>query len=197
MHSAPTEEDTITPDIEALDDDALAAQAGQNPEAFTVLYTRHLDDIYRYILSHVRLVADAQDITTQTFMGALKGIAHYEGRGAFKAWLVGIAKRKLIDHYRREKLTFPLDELEIIANNSPPIEELVEHKLRLETVIENLRLLNEDRAEAIRLRIFSGLSSAEAGEIMGKSADAINMLVYRGLNDLRKQFNPTGKEMQS
>jgi RNA polymerase sigma-70 factor (ECF subfamily) len=50
-------------------DNTLARSACQQPEAFAMLYQRHLHKIYRYHLAQTGNVADAQDLTSQTFMG--------------------------------------------------------------------------------------------------------------------------------
>ena len=47
----------------------LVQEAIANPDAFSDLYRQHLPNVYRYVLSRVGNVQDAEDITTQTFMG--------------------------------------------------------------------------------------------------------------------------------
>lgn len=51
-----------------------------------------------------------------------------------------------------------------------------------------LRVLAPDRAEAVALRIFSGLSVAEIGAVMGKSEAAVRMLMHRGIRDLQDRL---------
>ena len=173
-----------------LTDDVLAGRADTDPDAFAVLYRRHLNDVYRYILSRVHHEQDAQDLTTQTFMGALHGIGKYQPQGTFVACLIGIARRKIVDHFRKQKPDIALEFAERLPGNAPPVEHTVSTQLRLEAVLDSLDMLSHDRAEAIRLRLFAGLSAKEAGMRMDKSENAVNMLVYRGLNDLRKQLRP-------
>jgi RNA polymerase sigma-70 factor (ECF subfamily) len=55
----------------------------------------------------------------------------------------------------------------------------------LDQVLGALKRLSQDRAEALILCFFSGLSFAEAGNVLGKSEAAIKMLISRGLQDLR------------
>jgi len=73
------------PDLATLigDDETLAREATENPAAFAELYRRHLSRVYRYLLIRVGDVHDAQDLTAQTFLAALEGIAGYRGRGNF------------------------------------------------------------------------------------------------------------------
>jgi DNA-directed RNA polymerase specialized sigma24 family protein len=57
----------------------------------------------------------------------------------------------------------------------------------LEAVARALRQISLDRAEALILTYFGGLSHAEAGRVLQKSEAAVKMLVSRGLQDLRER----------
>jgi DNA-directed RNA polymerase specialized sigma24 family protein len=87
------------------DDETLAGAVKQNPAAFDELYRRHLNRVYRYLLSQVGHIHDAQDLTAQTFIAALEGLTGrrvgYQPAGKFSLWLLGIARRKAADHFRR------------------------------------------------------------------------------------------------
>jgi RNA polymerase sigma-70 factor, ECF subfamily len=170
-----------------LDDETLARQAAHDSEAFSTLYRRYLDRVYRYLLSRVGDVQEAQDLTAQTFLAAWQGISRFQGQGVFAAWLLGIARRKAADYFRGNRATIPLEWVEDVPHSAPPIE-LVEQQLQLEQVARVLRGISPDRAEALALRVFGGLSAAETGQLMGKNEDAINMLVYRGMRDLRERL---------
>lgn len=178
-----------------IDEDArLAAQAVHDPDAFTVLYERYLNRVYRYLLSRVGNEQDAQDITAQTFLAAWEGMRSYEGSGVFAAWLMGIARRKSADHFRRRQKIIPLDDAERAPHPAPMPEDAAEQQLELDAVLRALHTLSPDRAEAVSLRIFAGLSAAQTGQIMGRSEDAVNMLVYRAIQDLRRLVKKEGLE---
>jgi len=169
-------------------DNSLARSACQHPEAFAVLYQRHLLKIYRYHLVQTGNVADAQDLTSQTFMAALEGIAGFRGVGSFVGWLMGIARRKRALFFRQRKPEVSLD----VADNHPgsdaPAEQSVGERLQVEQIQRALRTLSPDRAEALSLCVFGELTAAEAGRVLGKSEAAVKMLVFRGLRDLRPQL---------
>lgn len=176
------------PDLEAQSDEELARQSGRTPQAFAELYHRHLQAIYRFHLARTGNAPDAQDLTSQTFLAALESLQNYRGRGSFRGWLFGIARHKLMDHYRRRRPEEPLDGADAFAGHEPQPEELAAIQLDMAQVAEVLRTLPEPQVEALTLRIFGGLSAAETGEIMGKSETAVRMLVYRGLNSLRDRI---------
>ena len=58
-----------------------------------------------------------------------------------------------------------------------------------------MHYLPADRAEALALRLFAGLSAAEAAQVMGKSEAAVKMLVHRAVRDARARLAPAGEEM--
>lgn len=172
-----------------LDDDVLAEMARHDPTAFAELYRRHLDRVYRYLMIWVGNVHDAQDLTARTFLAALENIASYRGEGHFSAWLLTIARRKAIDHFRRERKTVPLDTAMQLASTHPSPEEVVGHQLQIEQVMQALKSIAPERAEALALRIFAGLSVTEIGHMMNRSETAVRMLLHRAVRDVRDRIS--------
>ncbi len=166
----------------------LARRAVQEPEAFTELYQRYLVPVYRYHLARTGHVQEAEDLTAQTFLTALESIASFRGQGSFKAWLFGIASHKLADHYRRSRDELPLEHAEQLHSPLPLPEDATHNRLEMARVARVLRLISPERAEALVLCLFSGLSLAEAAHTVGKSEAAVKMLVHRGLCDLQERL---------
>lgn len=180
-------------DIKMRSDEELAQEARYWSEAFAELYQRNLTAVYRYHLSRVGNVHDAQDLTAQTFLAAQEAIASFRGRGKFAAWLMGIASRKTIDYFRRQRSTLPLEAADEVADDLITPEEFAAQQLSLEQVAYALSRLTVDRAEAMALQVFGGLSMTEVAQVMGKSEGAVKMLVCRALKDLRKHLETTCK----
>lgn len=171
----------------SMDDAYLAQQARADPEAFAELYRRHVRSIYRYHLAHTGNVRDAEDLTSQTFMAALEGIRSYRGAAPYITWLIGIASRKRARFFRRSgnRPEVPLDAALHIPTPSLPTDKAAARRLQMDQVLAALKSISRDRAEALILCFFSGLSTAEAGCVLGKSEAAVRMLISRGLQDLR------------
>jgi RNA polymerase sigma-70 factor (ECF subfamily) len=170
-----------------MDDAGLAIQARSDPEAFAELYRRHVLSIYRYHLAHTGNVKDAEDLTSQTFMAALEGIRSYRGTGPYITWLIGIASHKRLRFFRRNgsRPEVPLDAALHMPAPGLPTERAAARRLQMDLVLAALRTISPDRAEALILCFFSGLSFAEAGLVLRKSEAAVKMLISRGLQDLR------------
>jgi RNA polymerase sigma-70 factor, ECF subfamily len=176
---------TIRNSYHLLDDSELAAQARLDPEAFAELYRRHVRSVYRYHLAHTGNVKDAEDLTSQTFMAALEGIRSFRRTAPYITWLIGIASRKRALFFRGQKAQVPLDAVLHLPNPNSATDKAAARRLQMDQILEALQTISRDRAEALILCFFSGLSSTEAGLVLGKSEAAIRMLISRGLQDLR------------
>jgi RNA polymerase sigma-70 factor, ECF subfamily len=169
------------------DEANLARQAVTDIDAFAELYRRHLDRVYRYHVAHTGNMKDAEDLTSQTFIAALEGIGSFRGAGSFAAWLMGIASRKRLLFFRGKKPDVPLDEAAHYPSSDPPTDKAAQQRLHLESVARALRQISPERAEALILTYFGGLSHAETGRVLNKTEAAVKMLVSRGLQDLRER----------
>lgn len=169
----------------SMDDAELARLARDEPEAFAELYRRHAQSVYRYHMAHTGNERDAEDLTSQTFMAALEGIRSYRGAAPYIAWLMGIASRLRLRLFRRTQPEVPLEAALHIPTPSLPTEKLATRRLQRDQILAALKTISADRAEALILCFFSGLSFIEAAQTLGKSEAAVKMLISRGLQDLR------------
>jgi RNA polymerase sigma-70 factor (ECF subfamily) len=171
-----------------ITDEELAHSARSESAAFDELYSRHVARVYRYHLVRTGNVSEAQDLTAQTFLSAFEGIAGFRGENAFAAWLVSIARHKVADYFRGRKPDLPLEAAANLPQRDLLPEEYAIAQLSVTTVRQCIEKLTPDRAEALVLRFFAGLSATEAGQVMGRSEAAVKMLVHRGLRDLKNQL---------
>ena len=182
--------DVANPPERVVDDADLAEAARDDYEAFEQLYRRYATRVYRYCYTHTRNAQDAEDVTAQTFVAALEGIARYRGRSTFAAWLFGIAWRKCKDYqrglYRRREEDLALAR-DVPDPNAVNLERHARDKEILHCVRQIWPMLSEDRQEALRLRFWGGLSTKETAAVMGRSRGAVKMLVSRAIADLRER----------
>ncbi len=172
--------------FEALDDAALLKSVGKNPDAFAVLYRRYLTPVYRYIYHRLGNVQDTEDLAAQVFTAALEGITagRYRESGSFAAWLFTIARRRLVDHFRRH----PEAELDDPPAPDPGILSGVEMGEDLNRLAALFARLDETQQDLLRLRFSAGLSFAQIGQIEGRSEAAVKMAIYRILEMIRNQW---------
>lgn len=154
--------------------------------AFAQVYEEHAQALYRYLLARVGRGELAEELTAQTFLAALQSFSAYRGTGTRLAWLIGIARRKAADEYRRRRRERPLDEASTLASSdadSP--DRIVLGRLAGERVLALLQRSTPDRREAVSMRLFAGLTARETAALMGKSEAAVKMLVHRALRELQ------------
>ena len=173
------------------DEILLARQAVSNADAFTELYQRNVTRVYRYHMAHTGNVKDAEDLTSQTFLAALESLRSFRGNGSFGAWILGIATKKRLMFFRKNRngsrLDVPLDTALHYPSPGLHTEKAATQRLQLESVSRALKQIPPERAEAIILSYFGNLSNLEISRIMNKSEAAVKMLISRGLQDLRER----------
>jgi RNA polymerase sigma-70 factor (ECF subfamily) len=175
-----------------MEDQELVDLARTDYEAFDVLYRRYAVPIYRYCYARTDNVADAEDLTTQTFMAALEGLQRYRRRNSFSSWLFGVARHKCADFYRAQyaDLRTPVgDEIESVVDYSDEADPEAQVDLRdlLDCIQRGLPLITKDRVDALRLRYWGGLSISDISRVTHRSQGAVKMLLSRAISDLRER----------
>lgn len=171
------------------EDGILVRRAKEEREAFDVLYKKYLRKVYTYIYYRVGRVEDAEDITESVFLHALIHLDGYEDRGIpFSAWLLRIAHNLVANWHRRSsrRKMVGLDHAENLHDASPTPEEAMERDENILELRRVLETLPEDRQQALILRYAEGMRHKEIGEVMGKSAGAVKVLVHRSLISLHR-----------
>jgi RNA polymerase sigma-70 factor (ECF subfamily) len=178
----------VTP-VEQADDAALAARASKGESAaFGLLYDRHVEAIYRYVYYRVRDDAEAEDLTSDVFMRALKAMPRYEPRQAFLAWLYRIARNAVIDRARRGKRQVSYeDALEHPGADTivVPDDEVLAHSDN-DTLRGALAQLTPLQQEVIVLRFLEGYSTQEIAHIVGKREGTVRGIQFRAIGALRQ-----------
>jgi RNA polymerase sigma-70 factor (ECF subfamily) len=173
--------------IQIEDEADLARLAVTDTNAFAELYRRNVTRVYRYHVAHTGNVKDAEDLTSQTFMAAMEGIRSYRGTGSFAAWIMGIASKRRLMYFRGRRPEVQLDAALHIPSPGLATDKAAFQRLKLESIANALKKIPADRAEAIILSYFGGLSNIETSRVLNKSEAAVKMLISRGLQDLRER----------
>lgn len=170
------------------DERSLIRRAQEHDQvALTQLYEENFDKIYRYVVLKIGDRAEAEDMTQQVFLNALKSISSYKYKGMpFSSWLFRIAHNQVVDYYRKKKrsATVPLDDTLISGYDNPGQE--AERKMEIEQMTRATRQLTRAQQEVISLRFAGELSIAEVARVMGKSEGAVKALQHAAITSLRK-----------
>jgi len=179
----PVSDDPDTQRVTALVD---LAKTGDT-EAFAQLYDRYVDTIYRYVYHRVGSKPLTEDLTSETFLRALRRISHFTWQGRdFGAWLVTIARNLVADHFKSSRFRLEVTTGEMLdadqVQDGP--EGQVMEAFANAALLEGVKRLNARQQECIVLRFLQGLSVAETARIMGKNEGAIKTLQYRAVRAL-------------
>jgi RNA polymerase sigma-70 factor (ECF subfamily) len=178
----------VAPDLARIDVWALVHRAQEgDAEAFGQLYDHYVTMVHRYVYHRVGNRATAEDVTSETFVRALRRIdsLSFQGRDV-GAWLVTIARNIIRDHvkssrYRLEVATADMRDADRATDG--PEDAVVTH-LTNQQLLECVRQLGSEQQECIVLRFLHGLSVSETAEIMGKKDGAIKALQHRAVRRL-------------
>jgi RNA polymerase sigma-70 factor (ECF subfamily) len=174
------------------------AQQG-DAEAFGLLYDRYVDQVYRYIAYRVASSAVAEDLTSETFLRALRRIGTFTWQGRdVGAWFTTIARNLVADHYKSGRYRLELTTDDVSDSSSAPVmegpERAVLEGMTNKVLLQAVKQLNAEQQECIVLRFLQGLSVAETSQIMGKNEGAIKALQYRAIRTLGRLL-PEGTEL--
>jgi RNA polymerase sigma-70 factor, ECF subfamily len=166
---------------------ALAAKTGDRAaaEAF-VRATQH--DVQR-MLAHLSGPGEADDLTQETFLRAMRSLPGFAGRSSARTWLLSIARRVAVDHVRaavRRPRTAALEDWERAGGGHSRFEDGV----LLRRLLDDLPA---DRREAFVATQMLGLSYAEAAQVCDCPIGTIRSRVARAREDLTAALGHRGE----
>src|SRR5262249_52963951 len=165
---------------------ALVEQAqGGDSVAFGQIYERYVETVFRFIYFRVGNKPQAEDLTAETFLRALKRIGTFTWQGRdLGAWLVTIARTLVADHFKSGRYRLEVttgDVLDADREDRGPEaspETVVVDYITNVALLKAVRQLNPEQQECIVLRFLQGFSVAETAQAMGKNEGAIKALQY-------------------
>ncbi len=166
----------------------------QDQEAFAQIYDLYVESIYRFVYFKINNKEEAQDLTSEVFLKAWNSVTN-KGEVVVKtlpAFLYRIARNTVIDHYRKKKNDYSLDEL--VENNAEPINDKdlgseFDMKLDMATLEGVLHQLKDEYREVIVLKYVDELSTAEIASILDKNKGTVRVLQYRAQEALKNILN--------
>jgi RNA polymerase sigma-70 factor (ECF subfamily) len=193
-HNGATEVSEPCLPLVVLGEAELVERAKADPDAFALLYERHVRSVYAFALSRVHDVHSAEDVTSQTFLKALRGLPRYEYRGApFRSWLLRIAANLVVDLRRAPHAEVPLlrhpagtdldEEIQVVDEQA---EQDIAAWEQAEAFSRLIAELTSEQRTAVQLRFVDGLQIAGIAEKMSRSEGSVKMLLMRALQNLRR-----------
>ncbi len=177
--------------VDEVDEDEIVRRAQKDLTQFAVLYDRYVQPVYRFLLARTANAAEAEDITSQTFLTAMQKLSTYRADGHFMAWLFTIARNKQIDHYRKNHRRSLVELSENLEEYHPDLVIDVLQKERQSVLKQILSELPEKDSELLALRLAAQMSFAEIGVVMHKNSASVKKAYYRLLERLKTKAEVT------
>ena len=169
-------------------EDAVARAIAGDGRAFDQIYRALSGPVYSYLSTQVRRREDAEDLTGQVFLEAMRGIRGFSGdASAFRGWLFRIAHNRAVDLARRlaRRPESALEEAESIPDLLATEDRAISG-VSYARIWQAVRALPEQQKRVIVLRLGAGLSAREIAEALGKRLGTVKALQHRALVTLSR-----------
>jgi RNA polymerase sigma-70 factor (ECF subfamily) len=177
-------------------DSELAELSRYDAEAFGTLYDRYADQVFRVVYHRLNDRADAEDVTAEVFVKALRAIDGYRpARAPFWGWLHRIAANAVIDHVRARRATVSLDVVADAPDAAVGVEQQVIRRIEADQAWRAVADLCPAQRTAVTLRLGRDLPIADIAGQMERSEGAVKLLLNRGLTTLRTRLIPSGPDV--
>ncbi len=167
-------------DRELPTDEQLAARAARDFAAFTLLYERYLEPVYRYVRSQTRDRATAEDLTAQVFLKALTAAGTFKGDGTYRSWIFTIARNTVATwRAERKKRLVPIEEISQHPDPSPTAPAIAIASEDRALLWDAVARLPDAQREVVRLRYRRELTIDEIARLTRRSSGAVRVLLHR------------------
>jgi RNA polymerase sigma-70 factor (ECF subfamily) len=164
------------------------AKQGDN-EAFGQLYTIYFEKVFRYLYYRTSHKETAEDLTEEVFTKAFTKIESFQGDTKnFYGWILVISRNLLIDHYRKQEETLPIEFLEALPSYEKSVLSLMELDETQQALLQQLQELPSDQQAVLKLRFLEDYSISEIAEMLGKSEGNVRIIQLRALRKLRDKY---------
>lgn len=158
------------------------------------IYDHAVGEVFRYLRARCGNRAIAEDLTADTFLAAVGQIRKGGVDDVTVAWLIGIARHKLLDEWRRDARR-PRSEpighdgvAESAVDGNEPWDAVLDKHLVGNVMAE----LGAHHRTALALRYFDGLSVPEVANHLGRTVEATETLLVRA----RRRFRSVYEQQQ-
>ena len=173
-----------------------APDSGDQRAALLALYDDALEDVYGYLAARTRSATVAEDLTSETFMAAVDAVRDGRVPNLTVAWLIGVARHKLVDHWRRRER----EDRALTAVGSEPEYDVDPWDVRLDRAMAHdvLAALGAHHRSALTLRYLDELPVRAVAECLGRTEGATEVLLVRARSAFRSAYTeltdgPTGR----
>ena len=154
------------------------------------IYRRYSGELFGYLFSLARSRADAEDLLSETFIRALKGLASFRGESSVRTWLYAIARNVWLEHMRKTRRIENIDDLlGVYVEDS--VADSAMARIAVSRVREYLADMDERTRNIVVLRS-EGYGYEEIAARQGISASSARVIEHRARKKLRELLEREG-----
>lgn len=177
-----------TPSISAEEAALVREAAAGSSRAFEALVHQHSRRLFNFLYQMTRHRQDAEDLTQRTFIKAYHNLARFDPQRPLINWLLTIARRTALNHFRDTKKWEEIPESSETSGPSPARQAEIQD--RSENVWARAReVLSQREFEVIWLRFVEELSTEETAHATGLTVPNVKVIVFRARQQLLKGEN--------
>ena len=167
--------------------DAPAAAVDDQRRQLVELYDSSMPEVYGYLAARCGSAAVAEDLTSETFLAASAAVQRGTVADLTVAWLIGVARHKLVDHWRRRER----DERLLSAVEAEPDATDDPWDVRLDLLLAHrvLDSLGAHHRSALTLRYLDELPVRQVAECLGRTEGATEVLLVRARTAFRTAYD--------
>jgi len=173
-------------------EEKIVAQAKKEKKYFNKLYVYYQPKIYSYVYRKLGDKELSEDITSQTFEKALKGLQDFRWQGiSFGVWLYRIARNNINDYLRklqRKKQDLSIHDYEnvIMDEDTESLEDLVVRNEEEAILYKAIKKFREQDQYLLYYKFFENMSNKEISEKTGLSETNVGTKLHRIRQNLKK-----------
>ncbi|WP_227235556.1 RNA polymerase sigma factor [Pseudomonas sp. IAC-BECa141] len=178
--------------LETSSDESLLARyrEGDN-KAFEILYARHRQSLYRFLLGLSGKPELADEVFQETWLSLIRSTSQLQGRATFRTWLFQIARNRLIDHWRKHGARQPLhdsydEQTHAISDDDSDPEQLLNLSRDSKRLESALQTLPADQREVFLLRAHGDLDLAQIASLTETPLETVKSRLRYAQQKLRR-----------
>jgi RNA polymerase sigma factor (sigma-70 family) len=179
-----------------LSDDEFQNLREGNKTVYIKVYNEYKKPVFNLLLSRSRGNREvAQDIMQETFLTAFKSLDRLKNPGHIEAWLITIAKNKLTDYFRKSARRKKYIETHGTETNmSPDVAEELHLKEQVALLHMGMEKINPTYRRLLTMRCWEDMSVKEIAEKIGRTKKAVENMLFRAKESLKKEITRMSKD---
>ena len=173
------------------DESLLARYREGDGAAFEILYARHRQGLYRFLLGLSSKPELADEVFQETWLSLIRSNSQPQGRATFRTWLFQIARNRLIDHWRKHDARQPLhdsydEQNHAVSDEANDPEQLFTLSRDSQRLDSALQTLPADQREVFLLRAHGDLDLAQIASLTEAPLETVKSRLRYAQQKLRR-----------